>query len=276
MVQLLFAVTLVLTVAAGASAQAPPSPGFSLHDERSVGAFVVRRWVSAQQPEVSPAGMCECITTVSVDGRVLLTLGAAGAVSAISVQEPSGRDISGDGLPEIVVGEWSGGAHCCYSTTIYSFEGEIAVRRLLQLEQGSCPATFEDIDSDGRLELITCQDGWEIDYCTFAEAPFAPVVFTYDTAARVFSPATPRYAGRFRDEIADLTARAEAALRDANGRDTGLDKCRVLHPVLALLYTGRMDEGITLLRRLYRHGDASEFEAAVLSRIQTSPLWVAR
>jgi hypothetical protein len=68
----------------------------------------------------------------------------------------------------------------------------------------------------------------------------------------------------------------EVEIRERNGRDASLDKCAVLAPVLPLLYTGRTSEGIALLRRLYRHPDRGAFEAAVLMRVRSSPLWVER
>jgi hypothetical protein len=64
-------------------------------------------------------------------------------------------------------------------------------------------------------------------------------------------------------EIAESTRRAE-------------NKCAVLAPVLPLLYTGRTNEGIALLRRLYRHADRRVFETAVLTKMRSSPLWISR
>jgi hypothetical protein len=261
-----------------ASAQTPrvaPRPQFVFHDERAVGNFTVQRWVNQAEREVSPAGTCECLTTVYLGNRLLLTLGEAGLVSAITVADPSGRDITGDGQPDLVVTDWSGGAHCCYSTTVYSVEPDMAAHEIFAANTGSCMVNFEDLDEDRRLELITCEDGWESDYCTFADAPFAPVVFAYSQTTRAYVTATPRYRNRYTQEIAESTKQAETEIEQRKGSDTGLDKCAVLAPVLPLLYTGRVSEGTVLLRRLYRHLDRDVFEAAVLMRMRSSPLWIA-
>ncbi len=265
--------------AATASAQTPrvaPRPQFVFHDERGVGVLTVQRWVNEKEREVSPSGMCECLTTVYLGDRLLLTLGQEGLVSDITVADPSGRDITGDGSPDVVVTDWSGGAHCCYSTTVYSVDAGSAVREIFGATTGSCMADFEDLDGDRRLELVTCEDGWESDYCSFAEAPFAPVVFAYSQSTRAYVPATPRYRNRYTRDIAESTQRAEVEIRQRNGRDPGLDKCAVLAPVLPLLYTGQINEGIALLRRLYRHPDRDAFEVAVVMRMRSSPLWVER
>ena len=175
---------------------------------------------------MSPSGTCECLTTVYLGDRLLLTLGQEGLVSAITVADPSGRDITGDGSPDVVVTEWSGGAHCCYSTTVYSVEAGNAVREIFGANTGSCMTNFEDLDGDRRLELVTCEDGWESDYCSFAEAPFAPVVFAYSLSTRAYVPATPRYRNRYTRDIAESTRRAEAEIRQRNGRDPASTSAR--------------------------------------------------
>ena len=72
-----------------------------LHDTRTVGPFTVERWVSATSPDVSPAGMCECLTVVHMGDRTVLTLGAPQEMTARSVDTTSGGDINGDRLPDL-------------------------------------------------------------------------------------------------------------------------------------------------------------------------------
>ncbi|OFW29193.1 MAG: hypothetical protein A3H97_07220 [Acidobacteria bacterium RIFCSPLOWO2_02_FULL_65_29] len=64
-----------LWFASTASAQTPrvpPDTGFILHEEKAVDRFVVQRWVSAANPEVSPPGFCECMTVVYEGARQVL------------------------------------------------------------------------------------------------------------------------------------------------------------------------------------------------------------
>ena len=163
------AIPLPSSSAAQTAGVPPPRPDFIFHDENVVGPFTVERWVSAANPEVSPAGTCECLTTVYAGGRFVLTLGEVGLASAIALDGPSGRDITGDGLADLIVTDWSGGAHCCYSTSAYSLESDGALRRVLQLATGSCQTRFEDLDGDQRLEAVTCEDGWAGENCSFAD-----------------------------------------------------------------------------------------------------------
>lgn len=63
----------------------------------------------------------------------------------------AGRDITGDGRPNLVVKQWSGGAHCCNTFTV--FQVGRCFRRLAVLEGGH-GGRFEDLDRDGVPEFI--------------------------------------------------------------------------------------------------------------------------
>jgi hypothetical protein len=219
--------------------------------------------------------MCECITLVYLGDRKLLMLGEPGAMTATTIDATSGTDITGDSQPEVVVSTWSGGAHCCYSTSVYSIGSE--VRPLLTIETGNCgPGEFMDLDGDKRLEIITCDDRWGYTYCSFAESPFPRVVFAYNPDRGEYEVATPRFASGVRDEIEAQTKEARTRMAAEGGKDAGRDKCTVLRPALSLLYAGRLDEGRALIRDLYRGDDLDAFEREVVEGARASRLWVAR
>jgi hypothetical protein len=252
----------------------PPRAGYQLHDTRTVGGFTVERWVLASSPDVSPAGMCECITVVYLDDRRLLTLGEPGLPAATTIEPTSGQDLTGDSTPEIVASTWSGGAHCCYSTAIYSVGRD--VRSLLTIETGNCgPGELQDLDADGRMEVVTCDDRWAYEYCSFAESPMPRVVFAYNTTRGAYEIATPRYAARFRADVATQTLEARKRMEQEGGKDPGADKCTVLQPALSLIYTGQLDEGRRLIRDLYRGADVDAFEREVIESARASRLRVA-
>ena len=260
------------------SAQTPqvqPRAGYRLHDEQTIDRFVVQRWVSATSPDVSPAGECDCQVVVYAGTRRVLTLGAPGDLSSITIGPPTGRDLDGDGATDLVASRWSGGAHCCYSTTAYSVGRQ--VRTLLSIDAGDCgPGEFADLDGDGVLEFSTCDETWKDTYCAFALTPFPTVVFAYDAARRQYRLATPRFASHFRARIASNLAETSAYLTDSGGRDAGNDKCAVLRPALDLMYTGRLSDGVALIRRLYTGRDMEAFVKETVARTRASALWVSR
>jgi hypothetical protein len=64
------------------------------------------------------------------------------------------RDLTGDGVPELVLADWSGGAHCCFTYYVFTLGPRFAVLDTIPLEH-SDNARFEDVDGDGALELRT-------------------------------------------------------------------------------------------------------------------------
>ena len=271
-------VAILLLSATPALAQTPreaPQEGYSLHDERSIGPFVIQRWVSAALPEVSPSGMCDCLTLVYAGDRRVATMGTAGTISAFTTSDLTGTDINGDGFPDLVVSAWSGGAHCCYSTAVYSVGQD--VKPILVLETGNCgPGEFEDLDGNGTREFITCDDRWAYIYCSFADSPFPRVVYSYDPTRGSYVLETPRFANRYRDQLATALDEAQTWMSESGGRDLGLDKCRLLRPTLGLMYGGRFSDGLALIRGLYHGADREDFQRETLEKVRSSPLWVER
>ena len=271
-------VAILLLSATPARAQTPreaPQDGYSLHDERSVGPFVIQRWVSVAMPEVSPSGMCDCLTVVYEAARRIATLGTAGTLSAYTMTALTGTDVNGDRFPDLVVSAWSGGAHCCYSTAVYSVGED--VKPVLVLETGNCgPGEFQDLDGNGTREFITCDDRWAYIYCSFADSPFPKVIYSYDPSRGMYVVDTPRFASHYRDQLATALDEAQNWMSESGGKDLGLDKCRLLHPALGLMYGGRFTDGLALIRGLYRGVDREDFERETIEKVRSSPLWVER
>lgn len=67
---------------------------------------------------------------------------------------PAVRDLTGDGVPELVLADWSGGAHCCFTYYVFTLGPRFAVLDTIPLEH-SDDARFQDVDGDGALELRT-------------------------------------------------------------------------------------------------------------------------
>lgn len=92
-----------------------------------------------------------------------------------------GKDITGRGIPNLVIFEWSGGAHCCY--TAHVFEIGQRFRKIASLNAENGPLDFEDLDGDGILEVVL--KDW---------------AFAYWRTSFNYSPA-PRVVLRFRNGV---------------------------------------------------------------------------
>ena len=92
----------------------------------------------------------------------------------IAVIKP-GTDVTGSGQPEVIVGSWSGGAHCCFSFQILQLGRDFRVLAKLDAKD-SGGAHFEDINHDGKYEFIA--NDWTFAYwrTSFAESPAPEVI----------------------------------------------------------------------------------------------------
>jgi hypothetical protein len=85
-----------------------------------------------------------------------------------------GTDITGEGIPNLVVSEWTLGAHCCFQ--FYIFELGEQVRLLTQIDAGHAGYShFVDIDDDGIVEFTTHDSTFAYWNYSFAHSP-APAV----------------------------------------------------------------------------------------------------
>jgi hypothetical protein len=87
------------------------------------------------------------------------------------------KDITGDGIPELIIGVWSGGAHCCFSIIIFSLGEEF--KKIAEIEGGDSSFEFRDFEGDGIYELVGRD--WIFAYweTSFAQSPAPQIVLRY-------------------------------------------------------------------------------------------------
>ncbi|CAM4285948.1 hypothetical protein [Deinococcus marmoris] len=81
------------------------------------------------------------------------------------------RDVTGDGVPEAMLAQFSGGAHCCFTHTLYSLSNP--PRRILNVFSADTDALIpQQLDGKGPLELLG--GDWRFAYAyglPFADSP---------------------------------------------------------------------------------------------------------
>jgi subtilisin-like proprotein convertase family protein len=82
------------------------------------------------------------------------------------------RDLDGDGKPEVLVDLFSGGAHCCWLTVFFRYDGHGYAKTTHVW--GDPAYELKDLDRDGRPELVSADDRFAYEF-TFYAASALPV-----------------------------------------------------------------------------------------------------
>jgi hypothetical protein len=170
-----------------------------------------------------------------------------------TVPVPPGTDIIGEGQPDLLISEWSGGAHCCY--TFHLFQLGDAFRKIQ-----SIPLFDADESSFVRRSGVKSLVLNTADYSAFA---YFPAGFAGSPAGRVLLSFQE---GRFRPD---------QGLMKANAPATGeTDKCAALfrksrdwkhgqpmgmwYYATDLIYTGHQDEALGFLAASWGGSEADK------------------
>jgi subtilisin-like proprotein convertase family protein len=158
------------------------------------------------------------------------------------------RDLDGDGEPEVLVDLYTGGAHCCFYSVVFRWDGQRY--RGAPILWGDPGYDLRDLNHDGRPELVTEDDRFAYAFTYYAASVLPMRVLHYDR-------------GRFVDATGEFPAlvRAEAATLRAEylkTRGPDADVRGILAAYLADEYRlGRAAEGWQLVQEAYRRGDVS-------------------
>lgn len=85
-------------------------------------------------------------------------------------------DVDGDGAAELLLTDYSGGAHCCF--TYYLYTRKPSLRPLGVFDMGNDMLSFQDLDGDGIAEAVGSYDGFAYYDYSYAASPSLPIVFS--------------------------------------------------------------------------------------------------
>lgn len=240
----------------------PPLPSDYVVDrEATIGSHLVQVW----RPSSPDSPSFEQITTISLNGQMLAQVGSSAEVDL------SGRDVTGEGNPDLVIQTFSGGAHCCFSTVIYDLGATL--RKVLETRPSNCGGTLEDLDGDGSMEVVICDDLFAYTYCPFASSPMPRVILKYRAGAG-YVPASPDFAALYAEDITMHREWAQQAVPGGYGEWDQTVKCAVLPLVLDYLYIGQATQAWDALVQYYPHPDRLLLWAEVLRAVRSSSLYV--
>lgn len=174
-----------------------------------------------------------------------------------------GDDITGDGIPNLVVMESSGGNSFAFSCTVFSL-GE-----KFRLIQGLPRGDFVDINQDGKLECIAYQQGFTFWHACHALSPAPKLIYEYVNDKYLLAPALMYQPLPDKEEInrtiEDLKRSCveveEKKWDDADGWNYG-NVC-IFSPVwsymLDLMFAGHPHEAYDFLNEVWPKGEKGKY-----------------
>lgn len=239
----------------------PPGDGYLLENERLINGYAIRFWRNLNDP----LGF-ESIVLIEAAGQPSIRVEMASAINDLT-----GSDLNADGYPDVIVETYSGGAHCCFGTQVFSLRPNGAAL-ILQKPESNAGGYFEDLNADGISEFVTYEDSLAYQYCPYAAGVSAKVIMAYDPGQDRYIPASPRFPEQYADEISSNEGRALAAPGELGEWDS-TNICAVLPLALDYLYIGQPDQARTEFYNRYSGLDTDQKWSEVLQVVQGSPLY---
>lgn len=181
-----------------------------------------------------------------------------------------GSDITGDGKPNLVVFEWTGGAHCCYLFHVFEIGKRFRYIQTINAENSDL-ADFKNVDDDPALEFPTVD--WTFAYWKtgFASSPAPAVILKYNGQRYEMACDLMRKAGLPNDEL----GRMATQIRENPAWKQGYPPEELWGKMLDLIYAGNMDQSWTLAELSWPAGikGKEQFLKDFRSKLTESPFW---
>ncbi len=184
-------------------------------------------------------------------GMALRSISPSGEVieieeAVISLVRSEGDDLNQNGIPDLMIEMYSGGAHCCFTSSLI----ELSDPANMVFEQAfsECPASPVDLDGDGIAEFTSCDDIWAYAYCSYAESPLPPVAWKWN--GERYEIANREFPQLYDDDIRwAFTYFLELQAEQVDWTPT--PECSALALTLPYLYMGKQDLAYQALKLSY-------------------------
>jgi hypothetical protein len=253
-----------------------PACPFYLVGEKQIGRYSVREW----QHTSTDWGL----VTISTANQILVQI----EYFRLNVSH-AGRDITGEGHPDVVVSVWYAGASMI-STSEKVYDLGPTVTQVLDTPFVSSdpvyylpcpwPGVFADLDRDGSAEYITCDDAARYGYYSassinpYAEHRQMEVTAVLDyKPGRGYVPASPDFAYLYAGNIDMYTRQAEEQAGQQATGEAGSRNDPLVALAMNYLYSGQSAKAWAELDRLYHGPDKVFLWSEILRIASNSPFY---
>ena len=227
------------------------------------------------------------------DGRTWCFARAGGYVTLATGAAAALADLNGSGHPDVLIQ-----VHGLRACEQFAYVVELGPEPRLVFEAASwmpdpssayghavCPFALEDLNGDGRFELVTTDSYWAnpgavLPSCSHAMAPYVPVAFAYgegryrvvdllDPRERIQASALAELYDGFIG--ASIRAYARVAAEATDPRFVTEHRCAVAGAVLPWFYLRQPDRARAVFEVLYQLDDREAVWARVVESVGASP-----
>jgi hypothetical protein len=100
-------------------------------------------------------------------------------------------DLDADGEPEVLLDLYTGGAHCCFVSQVFSWDAATSTYRKAERNWGDPAYSLADLDHNGRVELKSADDRFAFTFAPYAFSGLPIQIWRYDHGT--FVDVTRRY-----------------------------------------------------------------------------------
>lgn len=180
-----------------------------------------------------------------------------------------GKDFNGDGKPNLVLEEATGGLGCCRDLVVFELGKE--PKKLAVVEARGSNIEFEDLDGDGFPEIKLLDDAFAYWEGPNPGSPMPQVIlkwngYLYDVASRLMISSGPG---------PEQLKRSATKLRIINGGASEPEMRELSKKMLELIYTGNSEKAWLLFDMAWKKntGRKDSFRERFESRCRTSRFW---
>ena len=167
------------------------------------------------------------------------------------------RDLNADGEPEVLVDLYTGGAHCCSYTQIWSYHEPTNAYRRVKGSWGDYFYELEDLNGDGRPEFNSRDFRFAAAFTAYAASGTPPRIFTFQGGKLVNVTKNKAFRGVIKKNLRDYLALYKEVRKDPDLPDVrGFLAAYVADKYLL----GQGDTAFDLVNAAYRRGELKPIE----------------
>ncbi len=209
-------------------------PHGTLQSEQSYGDYVVRIY---RNSEASFEVLRKGVRVYGAHGYSFY-FGSINEKDKTSSLISIGSDITGDGEPNLVVSEWTGGAHCCYLFHVFEIGRRFRYIQTINAEHAEL-ADYVNLDDDPALEF-PIYDWSYADWKTcFASSPAPRVILKYNGRNYSMASHLMRQKGPSAEKLRQIAEDIKSYPEWQKQEDPPSELWAVM---LDLIYTGNMNQ----------------------------------